>query len=159
MSALISKCGQYRYLLTREFQDVSWTTHKVVFVMLNPSTADAEQDDPTIRKCLKFARALGYAGIVVANLYALRSTDPKQLWKHPEPVGYENDGILRGLAHKHLDIVCAWGNNAKPDRVKKFYEFMTSYDAHLLCLGTNKNGSPRHPLYLKDDTRLSPWSL
>ncbi len=160
MSAVISECGQYRYLLTREFGDLfTGYSFKAIFVMLNPSTADAKQDDPTIRKCAAFAKTWGYNGIVVANLYALRSTDPKQLWKHPDPVGYENDGILRGLAHKHHEIICAWGRNAKSDRVKQFHDFMVSYGARLLCLGTNKDGSPKHPLYLKNDTQLRNWSL
>lgn len=156
--AHISECGQYRYLLTRDISMIG-EAGKAVFVMLNPSTADATEDDPTIRRCRGFAESWGCSGLVVANLYALRSTDPRQLWKHDDPVGPENDGILRGLAHKHTDIVCAWGANAKPDRVRRFHDFMVSYGAQLFCLGTTKAGAPRHPLYLRRDSELVPWSL
>jgi hypothetical protein len=155
--AIMSGCGQYRYLLSRDISTIG-DAGKTVFVMLNPSTADAVQDDPTVRRCISFAELWGSSGLIVANLYALRSTDPKALWQHCDPVGPENDGILRGLAHKHRDIVCAWGVNAKPDRVRRFYDFMVSYGANMLCLGTTKSGAPRHPLYLKRNAALVPWS-
>ena len=83
MSAIISACGQYRYQLTREAHDQFATRGPALFIMLNPSTADAELDDPTIRRCRGFAKAWDCAGIVVANLYALRATDPAALWTHP----------------------------------------------------------------------------
>src|SRR5690606_18576726 len=92
-TARFSPCGQYRYLLTRPIPAPFWKPDagEAVFVMLNPSTADASEDDPTIRRCIGFAKEWGCTGLTVANLYALRSTDPKGLWKHRDPVGPEND--------------------------------------------------------------------
>lgn len=158
MSAVMSQCGQYRYILSRDLS-VDLAFGKAVFVMLNPSTADATEDDPTIRRCIGFAKQWGCSGLIVANLYALRSTDPKQLWKHSDPVGPKNDGILRALAQQPAAIVCAWGANAKQDRVKTFYDFMVADGADLLCLGTTISGAPRHPLYLRRDAELIPWAL
>jgi hypothetical protein len=127
-----------------------------VFVMLNPSTADATEDDPTIRRCLGFARSWGRTGLIVANLYALRSTDPRELWKHPDPVGPENDARLAWLARQYREIVCAWGANAKPERVARFRTIVRGNGGELVCLGTTKAGSPRHPLYLARDTFVRP---
>ncbi len=158
MSATFSECGKYRYLLGREFPN-TLPTSKAVFVMLNPSTADATEDDPTIRRCIGFAKSWGYSGLIVANIYGLRSTKPAELWASDDPIGPENDGILRGLAHKHGEIICAWGANAKADRVSQFRTFMTYYGAELLCLGMTISGAPRHPLYLKKDAKLRPWEL
>lgn len=157
MGAHISECGQYRYLLTRNISIIG-EAGQTVFVMLNPSTADAVQDDPTIRRCLSYAESWGSSGLIVANLYALRSTDPKELWKHPDPVGPANDGCLADLALRHRDIVCAWGANAKPDRVRAFVDLMKRVGGELWCLGMTKAGAPRHPLYLRRDAELMPWS-
>jgi len=132
---------------------------EAVFVMLNPSTADATEDDPTIRRCLGFAQAWGRTGLTVANLYALRSTDPKALWKHSDPVGPENDDVLAGLAKQHRELVCAWGANAKPARVSRFRELIEGNGGTLLCLGTTKDGAPRHPLYLSKASQLQKWGI
>lgn len=157
--ARFSNCRRFRYLLSRDFLDHGQHIIPLVFVCLNPSTADAKKDDPTIRRCIGFAEGFGYGGLIIANIYAYRSTDPKELWEQTDPVGHYNDETLRTLARKYSDIVCAWGVNAKPDRVKHFHEFMTAGGATLLCLGTTKNGSPRHPLYLRSDTVLTQWEL
>ncbi|MGF6870951.1 DUF1643 domain-containing protein [Paraburkholderia sp. MM5477-R1] len=98
MSAIISECGGYRYILTRAADSMCPMKTAAVFVMLNPSTADEEQDDPTIRRCRGFARLWDCNGISVANLYALRSTDPAGLWVHPDPVGPDNDAHLCQIA-------------------------------------------------------------
>jgi hypothetical protein len=162
-TADISSCGQYRYTLTREIPAPMWgvgdNARPVVFVMLNPSTADATEDDPTIRRCLGFAQAWGRTGLIVANLYALRSTDPKALWAHPDPVGPLNDAVLAALAHEHPLIVCAWGANAKPERVRQFQRIMNGSRAKLRCLGTTQAGAPRHPLYVRKDASLMEWPL
>jgi hypothetical protein len=157
MGAKISDCGMYRYLLTRDISIIG-EAGKTVFVMLNPSTADAVENDPTIRRCIGFAESWGSSGLIVANLYALRSTDPKQLWRVSDPVGPSNDAELADLAIKHCDIVCAWGSNARPDRVGAFVKLMKRFGAELWCLGTTKSGAPRHPLYLRRDAELIPWS-
>ena len=125
--------------------------------MLNPSTADATVDDPTIRRCRGFARAWDCNGIVVANLYALRATDPAELWRHPEPVGPLNDFHLQRLALEHETVVCAWGANARRERVAQVRALFTGPHHRLMCLGVTKDGSPRHPLYVRADQPLIEW--
>src|SRR5688500_18287560 len=106
--ATLSACGRYRYHLERR-----WATHVLPIVMLNPSTADAEIDDPTIRRCMGFAKRDGYGGIAVCNLYALRSPSPDDLWRADDPYGPDNGEALRRLALyasvNTLPILCAWG--------------------------------------------------
>ena len=157
-TAQISDCEQYRYTLTREW-DHSGETEKAVFVMLNPSTADASEDDPTIRRCIGFAKAWNHSGLIVANLYALRSTSPANLWTHDDAIGPDNDAVLTNLALRSETICCAWGANAKPDRVRHFLSLMQATNAFLYCLGTTKAGAPRHPLYLRKDASLMQWPL
>ncbi|WP_331708772.1 DUF1643 domain-containing protein [Pandoraea sputorum] len=157
MSAIISQCGQYRYTLTREPHDAYTTRGTALFIMLNPSTADATVDDPTIRRCRGFARSWDCNGIVVANLYALRATDPAELWRHPEPVGPLNDFHLQRLALEHETVVCAWGANARRERVAQVRALFTRPHHRLMCLGVTKDGSPRHPLYVRADQPLIEW--
>lgn len=159
MSAVISQCGQYRYLLTRPSEDLAPERGAALFLMLNPSTADAELDDPTIRRCRGFSKAWGCAGLTVANLYALRSTDPKQLWNYADPVGPENDDWLRRLAGECGDVICAWGANARPERVAAVAQILEDAGARLWCLGVTKAGAPRHPLYIRADQQLIPWEV
>lgn len=158
MSAIISPCGTYRYLLTRP-GDLHADKGTALFLMLNPSTADATEDDPTIRRCRNFARAWGCNGLAVANLYALRATDPTELWKHPDPIGPDNDWRLRAIAEEYTDIVCAWGANARAERVAAVANILTAAGGRLWCLGTTKDGHPRHPLYVRGDQPLIPWAL
>lgn len=155
--AVISNCGQYRYVLTRRFDDMLADHPLALFLMLNPSTADADLDDPTIRRCIGFAKAWGCSGVVVVNLYALRSTDPSQLWRHEEPVGKMNDKWISRLGAESVDVICAWGANAKAERVEEVVKMLESNGARLWCLGTTKSGAPRHPLYVKADQKLIPW--
>ena len=156
MSAIISDCGQYRYLLTREPHDLYTTRGPALFIMLNPSTADAALDDPTIRRCRNFAKAWDCAGIVVANLYALRATDPADLWKHENPVGTDNDMYLASLIREHETVVCAWGANAKPERVVEVRKMFHRL-SRPMCLGVTVAGAPRHPLYIRADQPLISW--
>lgn len=157
MSAIISPCGQYRYLLTRPTEVQQPERDAALFLMLNPSTADATVDDPTIRRCLGFAKAWGCKGLAVANLYALRSTSPKGLWHHDDPIGPENDAWLGRLAAEYGDVICAWGANAKADRVNEVASILVSAGSRLWCLGTTKTGAPRHPLYIRADQPLARW--
>ena len=157
-SALISPCGRYRYRLTR-----NWGEGTVaMFVMLNPSTADADDDDPTIRRCIGFAQSWGCGGLCVVNLYALRATDPRDLWKvdAAQRVGPDNDVHLRlvasGAASVGGPLVAAWGANAKPSRVAWVREF-PGMD-RLSHLGLTRGGQPKHPLYLRADTALTRWA-
>lgn len=151
--AVISDCGQYRYVLTRGLD-----APQLPFIMLNPSTADATLDDPTIRRCKGFAEAFGFNGIIVMNLYAYRATKPADLWKADDPIGKENNWWLEDLAHYSKDIVvCAWGANARADRVKEVTDIFKAAGTKLKCLGTTKDGAPRHPLYIKGDQPLIDW--
>lgn len=159
MSAVISRCGEYRYTLDRPRGILvsPATRATAVFCMLNPSTADDENDDPTIRRCRGFMERWGSAGLLVVNLYALRSTDPRALWEHADPVGPENDHWLHRAAGEGGEVVCAWGANAKPDRVRIAVALFRAAGARLLCLGTTKDGHPRHPLYVRGGQPLVPW--
>ena len=154
MSAKISECGRYRYLLTRPPESMLAERGTALFIMLNPSTADAEIDDPTIRRCRGFARDWGCNGLTVANLYAFRATDPSELWKQDDPVGPENNEQLYALAKEYGDVVCAWGANAKTERAQEVVRILEGAGARLWCLGTTKSGAPRHPLYIKADQPL-----
>ena len=154
-AASISTCGRYRYTLHRWWGDGPRAT----FVMLNPSTADSEQDDPTIRRCVGFARRWGYDGIRVVNLYAYRATKPADLWKADNPVGWpRNDDVLEEcgrLAACGDTLIAAWGAHAKPSRIECVLAF-SGWD-RLQALGTTKSGAPRHPLYVAGDTEPEPW--
>lgn len=157
MSAEISPCGQYRYTLTRRPLSPYPDRGTAVFCMLNPSTADATLDDPTIRRCRGFADRWGCNGITVVNLYALRSTDPRALWAHTDPVGEANSYWLRAVARDCGTVVCAWGAHAREDRVREAVAIFQSVGADLRCLGVTKAGAPRHPLYVRGDQPLLPW--
>lgn len=156
--AEFSECGTYRYRLRRSFTGrvLEAPTNPVVFLMLNPSTADATEDDPTIRRCCGFARAWGHTDLLVSNLFALRSTDPDALLSHPDPVGPENNEVLAGLPR--CPIICAWGSHvAARERGKFVTAMLRGSGDRLLCLGLTKGGAPRHPLYLPASAVLRPF--
>jgi len=164
MSAIISDCGAYRYSLTREglggfLGDGPRVPLKLKFIMLNPSTADATIDDPTIRRCMSFAKGWEYNEFEVLNLYALRATNPLDLWVHGDPIGPDNDGHLRRVASDgYAVIVCAWGANAKPERAEAVRRLFLMSGKTLWCLGMTKGGAPRHPLYVRGDQQLTRWA-
>jgi hypothetical protein len=117
--------------------------------MCNPSTADAERDDPTIRRCVRFARRWGYGGIVVRNLYALRTPHPRELRRHPDPIGVDNDTHLMAACGDPI-TVCAWGS-AGPgvtERGEAVLDTLAAFGADLRYLALTRAGAPRHPLYL-----------
>lgn len=125
----------------------------MLFIMLNPSTADAVENDPTITRCMGFAKREGATHLTVVNLFALRSTDPNGLLRHDSPIGPENDKhILKEVeSHKLMPIVAAWGSHKfAVQRALQVCELV----GDLWCLGKTKNGSPRHPLYLRNDQEL-----
>jgi hypothetical protein len=155
-SARLSPDGVYRYELHRIWGD---SARLVGWIMLNPSTADADLDDPTIRRCIGFARSWGYGGIVVRNLFALRSTSPTALRGHPDPVGPENDHWLRaGCSDVGTLTVCAWGvHGSLNDRDQHVTELLRSAGVQLQALGVTKDGAPRHPLYLPGSAIPQPW--
>jgi hypothetical protein len=152
-SATISEDGLYRYRLGR-----SWGHGELMaWVMLNPSTADAEVDDPTIRRCMSLAKREGYDGIEVLNLYGLRATKPKHLLDHPDPEGPQNlrhwDSVLQN--HRVGMVVAAWGAHAGMGHLPAsvaadHWRSGVSWR----CLGITGAGYPRHPLYVRGDTEL-----
>jgi len=155
--AWLSDCGTYRYALYRRWSEgCNPDNYKVLtFIMLNPSTADGYKDDPTVRKCIGFAMKLGFDAIWVLNLYALRSTDPKGLWKHGDPVGPDNDEHLRTMIEKGDTVIAAWGAHAKPERVAEVVKLLPK----MQCLGYTKGRQPRHPLMLAYTTPLIPFEV
>lgn len=154
--AVISECGRYRYELTRRWVDGPL----MEFVMLNPSTADASVNDPTIRRCISFAKRWGYGGIVVRNLFAYRATDPGELFMVADPIGPLNEQYL---ADDSADCtIVAWGaNNAASGwwSVKQWRHHSPLHRRRgLFCLGTNAGGSPKHPLYVRADRAPMRWA-
>ena len=151
--ATISPDGIYRYALTRRWDS---TKGLVRWIMLNPSTADATVDDPTIRRCMGFARSWGFGGILVHNLFALRATDPRELKRHPDPVGPHNNAHLADPQASRLPTVCAWGaHGALNGRADAVLDLLRRAGAKPTCLGLTKAGHPRHPLYLPASAELS----
>ncbi len=151
-SALFSPCGSYRYRLTRIENSA---LRSVLWVMLNPSTADATIDDPTIRRCRGFARSWGYGGIEVVNLFALRATDPTQLSRHPAPIGPDNDAHLLAAATGETVglVVCAWGSHGRFAQRDKAVLRLLQPRCSLHVLGWTAAGQPRHPLYIPGNVR------
>lgn len=153
-TALFSPDRTYRYALTRRWDD----RPMAAFIMLNPSTADAFVEDATVRRCITRARRLGAGGLLVLNLFGLRSTNPDRLYTHPDPVGPDNDWTILGLLSDDQDpvgpVICAWGaHGAHLGRAARVLGLIAPYVAQPLCLGLTRGGQPRHPLYLRSDVR------
>jgi hypothetical protein len=152
-NALFSACGNYRYTLTRQ-----WDRRKpsVLFIGLNPSTADETKDDPTIRRCIGFARCWGFGGIMMGNLFAYRATDPKDMLRQIEPVGQNNDRNLLDMADRADMTVAAWGNHgAHMKRADAVRNLLAGRE--VFYLGLTGAGQPKHPLYLRHDTAPCLW--
>lgn len=149
-SAVISPCGRYRYRLDRRWSDGP----RVTWVMLNPSTADAEVEDATSRRVQAFSRGWGFGGLTIVNLYAYRATDPAELWRTADPAGPENDAYLVE-ACTQSDVVAAWGANARADRIAEVLALPGM--GRLQALEVTKAGQPKHPLYLRGDLVPFPW--
>lgn len=156
MTALISDCGKYRLALTRTITGLD-SDRRILFIMLNPSTADASKDDPTIRRCLSFARRDQCSMVTVVNLYALRATNPAELLTSPDPIGPGNPEMVRHEIDLHRRdgglIIAAWGSSKQPSPIMVRYvkEWLNGSG---LCLGMNKDRSPKHPLYVRGDSPL-----
>jgi hypothetical protein len=148
-SAVFSKCNKYRYSLTRVWNK---SKPKIMFLMLNPSTADEVNDDPTIRRCIDFAKTWGFGGLYVCNLFAFRSTDPKGLLEINDPFGEQNLTYIRKLANKVDTIICAWGNKPILEKILKNktpYDILNIDILKLNYLELSKDEIPKHPLYLR----------
>lgn len=148
----------YRYSLERVLLPFGQEKNRVTFVMLNPSTADENEDDPTIRRCLGFARNWGYVRLRVVNIFALRSTDPKALYKHADPIGPDNlDHISEAAANSEM-VVCAWGvHGALMGQGKAVKQWLWDWNNVPMTLGETKDGHPKHPLYLPSDVTPGCW--
>lgn len=167
--AVLSDDQQHRYALVRRFDTLNPTLPALVWIMLNPSTADASLDDPTIRKCVGFTKRLGgYGALVVVNLYAFRATDPRALvaalrsQDHARVVGPENDGYILS-AVEGSDVIAAWGATPVPGILQRIADVRGICDGarSVRCLGLSKGGArqgqPRHPLMLAYETPAEPF--
>jgi hypothetical protein len=145
----------YRFRLSR-----TWAPDApvVTFVMLNPSTADAHRLDPTVRRCVGFARSRGFGGLEVVNLFAYRATDPSELFHCREPVGPGNDRAVLDAATGSGLVVAAWGNGGgHRGRGQEVAELLAGRGVATCALGRTARGHPRHPLYVRADVRPVPW--
>jgi hypothetical protein len=145
----------YRYRLSRTWG--SSGTH-ATWIMLNPSTADALEDDPTIRRCTAFTKAWGLDGLIVVNLFALCATDPRELAGHPDPVGPVNDRFIGEALHPWSVVVAAWGaHRLATQRAARVMEIIAGRAGGAACLGVTRGGYPKHPLYVPAATELSTY--
>lgn len=160
-SAVYSECEGYRYALTRTWDD---TAPRLLYVMLNPSKATEAQNDPTIERCERRARALGYGAFRAANIFAWRETDPARLRRVAAPVGPQNDAILTQSARDWLRgpddmLICGWGVHGQHlGRGAEVAALFGATGRPLHCFGTTKAGDPRHPLYIAYATPPTLWS-
>jgi len=151
-SAVLSDCKTWRYVLTRTWSEGL----KVLFIMLNPSTADASHDDPTLRRAIGFAKLWGFAGLTICNLFAFRTAYPRELKRAKDPIGPENDKNLLEQIKLADQIILAWGGHGR-------YKFRDSEVLRMAApyfpctLGKTKNGLPKHILYLPNDSAREPW--
>lgn len=154
-TAVYSPCESYRYALTRIWNPQG---RRVTFVMLNPSTATEVQNDPTVERCERRARALGYGAFRVCNIFAFRATDPKVMRAHPDPIGPANDAAILEGADWAEAVICAWGTHgAHLDRGIAVEALLRASGRPLFHLGLSLAGHPRHPLYIGYDRQPEPW--
>ena len=165
MSAILSDCGRYRYRLDRDNIDMLATDGpRGVVIMVNPSTADAQVDDATIRKLNGFASVYGWSGFTVGNLFAWRATDVSDLPRVEDPVGPDNDAHLRQMIDQAGQLVFAWGASGKlPPQLRDRWRVV-----HAMAIDAGKTphaigarcscGSPRHPLMTAYSSGLTPWA-
>ncbi len=154
-SATYSPCERYRYALTRVW-DASGP--RVLFVMLNPSTATEAQNDPTVERCERRARALGYGAFRVCNIFAFRATDPRVMRAAPDPVGPGNDTAILDGAGWSGRIICAWGTHgAHLGRGPEVARLLRGTGQALFHLGISRDGHPKHPLYIGYAQQPQPW--
>lgn len=149
--ATFSRDRRYRYRLWRRWDP---SRPVVAFCMLNPSTADEQRDDPTIRRCIGFAHDWGYGGLEIVNLFAFRATDPRDLRLAADPVGRQNDRHLARAARRATLVVTAWGARADVRRARRAMWVLSGQRRSLAHLGFTRSRRPRHPLYLP--RRLRP---
>jgi len=152
-TATFSPCRKYRYTLWRIWTPPAQKFRPVMFIGLNPSTADETKDDPTIRRCVGFAKAWGYNALVMTNLFAYRATKPEDMLAHEAPIGPENNGIL-GTLSAQMPVIAAWGvhgsHYGRGECIRRILP-------NLYYLRLTKDGHPAHPLYLSKTLTPQPW--
>lgn len=152
-TAALSECRKYRFALWRTWDE---SKPNVMFIGLNPSTADENKDDPTLTRCINYAKNWGFGGVCIANLFAYRATDPNEMKTEKDPIGSENNKWLMQLYNNAGLVVAAWGNDGvylgRSKQVKKLLP-------NLHCLKLNKSGEPAHPLYQKADIEPVPLEI
>lgn len=154
-TAVYSDCENYRYSLTRIWDPEG---RKAAFVMLNPSTATEVQNDPTVERCERRARALGFGAFTVTNIFAWRDTDPKKMRKAIDPVGRENDNAIREACEWADQIVAAWGTHgAHLERGQHVENLLRASGLSVYHLGLSKAGHPKHPLYIAYAQQPELW--
>lgn len=153
--AVYSPCETFRYLLTREWDSAA---PRLLFVMLNPSTASELRNDPTVARCEGRAWVMRQGAFRVANLFAFRATDPRALRAAADPVGPDNDRMLAASALWADAVICAWGNHgALKGRAAEAEALLRASGKPLWHLGLTGTGQPRHPLYVRSDCAPAPW--
>lgn len=155
--AVYSDCERYRYMLTREWDPGG---RRALFIMLNPSTATEVQNDPTVERCERRARALGFGAFRVTNIFAWRDTDPKHMRAATDPVGPGNDAAILESCPWADQIICAWGaHGAHLDRGRAVATILRATGLPLFHLGLTKEGHPKHPLYISYAQQPEPWEM
>ncbi|MEO0769333.1 MAG: DUF1643 domain-containing protein [Cyanobacteria bacterium J06649_4] len=172
-TAVFDRTGRHRYRLDRQWKQARGQTggqekdqkdtntgQAVAFVMLNPSAADHTKDDPTLRACIQFAQRWAYSSLSVVNLFSYRTAHPQELRKVKRPVGKENDSHLIQAVTAADKVVLAWGNWGElHGRDRTILQLLTPHAHKLYCLRRNQSGQPCHPLYIRRDTPLQPFTL
>ncbi len=155
-TATFDPTGHYRYSLGRRWSDAP----TLAIIMLNPSRADSSIDDPTLRRCTGLAMGWGFGAIAVVNLFAYRSPRPQVLRQVADPIGPDNDAALLAAANQAERILLAWGNGGSwQGRDRAVLALLAPFSAYCHCLGLNRTGQPRHPLYVPRHTLLKPWNI
>lgn len=164
-SAFLSPCGTYRYTLSRW-----WTSehdHPLVVIGLNPSTADGEKDDPTIRRCMGFAKAWGHTGLIMVNLFAWRATSPKDMKRAAKDgrdvigLHHNDQHLVSACSPRGRTVLCAWGlHGTLQDRGRAVWRLLRGYtpEAKLVHFGLTENGQPLHPLFMPKDMAPIPYA-
>jgi hypothetical protein len=155
-SAVYSDCENYRYALTRSWDPAAG---RVLFVMLNPSKATELQNDPTVERCERRARALGFGAFRVTNIFAWRETNPHLMRKAADPIGPDNDRVLIAGSDWANQIIAAWGTHgAHLNRGPATAELLWKAGKPIFHLGLTKHGHPKHPLYIRYTQQPEPWA-
>jgi hypothetical protein len=155
--AEFSSCGSYRYSLSRVWDE---SLPAVLFIMLNPSSADGTKDDPSIRRCISYAKDWGFGSLFVGNLFALKSTKPAGLLDSKDPTGAENQKSLLKMTRQCKLIICAWGNGPTLKKLSAYspeYLVQKNLNNKLYCLTLSLDGIPCHPLYLPKHLEPIAW--